>query len=79
MKPGKVKNHRREINWQEFNEKSNKFANMLIDKGIKKGDKVAVLLMNCLEWLPVYFGILKTGALVVPVNFRYTSEEIKYC
>jgi acyl-CoA synthetase (AMP-forming)/AMP-acid ligase II len=79
VEPGKVLNHRREITWQEFNEKSNKFANMLIDKGIKKGDKVAILLMNCLEWLPVYFGILKTGALVVPMNFRYTSEEIKYC
>lgn len=35
--------------------------------------------MNCLEWLPIYFGILKTGALAVPLNFRYTPEEIKYC
>ena len=35
--------------------------------------------MNCLEWLPIYFGILKTGAIVVPMNFRYTAEEIKYC
>ena len=36
-------------------------------------------MMNGLEWLPIYFGILKTGALAVPMNFRYTSEEIKYC
>ena len=36
-------------------------------------------MMNCLEWLPVYFGILKTGALAVPLNFRYTADEIKYC
>ena len=35
--------------------------------------------MNCLEWLPVYFGILKTGALAVPLNFRYSSDEIEYC
>ena len=35
--------------------------------------------MNCLEWLPIYFGILKTGALAVPLNFRYTAEEIRYC
>ena len=35
--------------------------------------------MNCLEWLPIYFGILKTGALAVPLNYRYTSDEIKYC
>ena len=36
-------------------------------------------MMNSLEWLPLYFGILKTGALAVPLNFRYTAEEIKYC
>ena len=46
---------------------------------IKKGDKVAILLMNCLEWLPIYFGILKAGAIAVPLNYRYTAEEIKYC
>lgn len=70
---------RREISWQEFNEMSNRIAHMLLEKGIKKGDKVAILLMNSLEWLPFYFGVLKTGALVVPMNYRYTSEEIKYC
>ncbi len=32
--------------------------------------------MNCLEWLPIYFGILKTGALAVPLNFRYAPDEI---
>lgn len=71
--------YRREISWSVFNEKANRVANALINCGIKKGDKVAILLMNCLEWLPIYFGILKTGALAVPLNFRYSSEEIKYC
>lgn len=71
--------YRHEISWQVFDEKANRVANMLLKRGITKGDKVAILLMNCLEWLPIYFGILKTGALVVPLNFRYTSEEIKYC
>ncbi len=71
--------YRREITWREFDLKANRFANLLFTKGIKKGDKVALLLMNCLEWLPIYFGILKTGALVVPMNYRYSSEEIKYC
>ena len=46
---------------------------------MKKGHKVAILLMNCLEWLPIYFGILKAGAIAVPLNFRYTAEEIEYC
>ena len=71
--------YRREITWNVFNEKANRFANLLIERGIKKGDKVSILLMNCLEWLPIYFGILKTGALAVPLNFRYSSDEIEYC
>lgn len=70
---------RREITWNVFNEKANRFANLLLERGVQKGDKVAILLMNCLEWLPIYFGILKTGALAVPLNFRYSAEEIRYC
>ena len=71
--------YRREITWSVFEEKANRCANLLLSRGIKKGDKVAILLMNGLEWLPVYFGILKTGALAVPLNYRYTAEEIRYC
>ena len=79
VEPAARGHYRREITWSVFNEKANRFANLLISRGIKKGDKVAILLMNCLEWLPIYFGILKTGALVVPLNYRYTAEEIRYC
>ena len=79
MEPNPVAHYRREITWNVFEEKANRFANMLLGRGVKKGDKVAILLMNCLEWLPIYFGILKTGALAVPMNFRYSSDEIKYC
>ncbi len=79
MEPSPLSHYRREITWNVFNEKANRFANLLLSRGIKKGDKVAILLMNCLEWLPIYFGILKTGALAVPLNFRYTPEEIEYC
>ena len=71
--------YRREISWRDFDVKANRFANLLFTRGIKKGDKVAILLMNCLEWLPIYFGILKTGAVVAPMNFRFSAEEIKYC
>jgi len=79
MQPSAVSYYRREITWNVFDEKANRFANLLMSRGVKKGDKVAILLMNCLEWLPIYFGILKTGALAVPLNFRYSSEEIEYC
>ena len=71
--------YRREITWSVFDEKANRFANMLLSRGIKKGDKVAVIMYNCLEWLPIYFGILKTGAIAVPFNFRYDADEILYC
>ena len=70
---------RRQMTWCEFDATANRFANLLLGRGIKKGDKVAILLMNCLEWLPIYFGILKAGAVAVPLNFRYDAEEIKYC
>ena len=70
---------RSEITWEEFDRKANRFANFLLSRGLKKGDKVAILLMNCLEWLPVYFGVLKAGCMAVPLNFRYTADEIKYC
>lgn len=74
-----MSSYRREITWSVFDEKANRMANLLISRGVKKGDKVGILLMNCLEWLPIYFGILKAGALAVPLNFRYVAEEIKYC
>ena len=71
--------YRREISWKDFDRRANRFANLLLSRGLKKGTKVAILLMNCLEWLPIYFGILKAGCVAVPMNFRYSSDEIKYC
>ena len=79
IEPSRAAYYRREITWNVFNEKANRFANLLVERGIKKREKVGILLMNCLEWLPIYFGILKTGALAVPLNFRYSADEIKYC
>ena len=70
---------RREITWKVFDEKANRLANLLLSRGIGKGHKVAILMMNCLEWMPIYFGVLKSGAVAVPFNFRYTSKEIQYC
>ena len=79
MQPEPDEPYRREITWRIFDEKANRFANLLLQRGVQKGDKVGILLMNCLEWLPIYFGTLKTGALAVPLNFRYSSDEIEYC
>lgn len=74
MNPGRA-----EITWKEFDKRANRFASLLLSRGIRKGDKVAILLMNCIEWLPIYFGALKAGAIAVPLNYRYTADEIKYC
>ncbi len=79
IEPSNTNSLRKEMTWGEFDKKANRFCNLLLSRGIKKGDRVAILLMNSIEWLPVYFGVLKAGALAVPLNYRYTAEEIKYC
>ncbi len=71
--------NRREMTWLEFENRANKTAHYFLSTGITKGSKVAMLLMNCIGWLPIYFGILKTGAVVAPMNFRFSADEIKYC
>ena len=55
-----MKGYQKELTWIDFDRRANRFANLLLTRGIKKGDKVAILLMNCLEWLPVYFGVMKS-------------------
>ena len=79
IESGASSEFRREITWSVFDEKANRCANLLMSRGIRKGHRVAILLMNSLEWLPIYFGILKIGALAVPMNYRYAAHEIQYC
>ena len=74
-----IDSFRSELTWGDFDKKANRLANFLLTRRVRKGTKVGILLMNCLEWLPIYFGILKSGAIAVPLNFRYTAEEIRYC
>lgn len=74
-----AENKRREVTWKEFDERANRFANLLIRRDVKKGDKVLHLMMNSIDWLIAYFGVIRTGAWVVPLNFRFTSADIKYC
>ena len=71
--------YRREMSWKDFDRNANRIANLLLSREIEKGTKVGILMMNCIEWLPVYFGILKAGCIAVPMNFRYSTDEIKYC
>lgn len=70
---------RRVITWKMFDDQANQVANALLNHGITKGDRVVLLMRNCLEWLPIYFGILRTGSWAVPLSFRFDAETIQRC
>ncbi|HEY3275930.1 MAG TPA: class I adenylate-forming enzyme family protein [Syntrophorhabdaceae bacterium] len=70
---------RRSLTWEQFDDQANKLANYLMkDCGVKKGDIVVHLMMNSMEWYASYFAVLKTGATITPLNFRFASSDIKY-
>ncbi|MBW2198340.1 MAG: acyl--CoA ligase, partial [Deltaproteobacteria bacterium] len=52
-----AKNRRQDITWKDFDHQANQVAQALISRGISKGDRVVHLMTNCIEWLPIYFGI----------------------
>jgi acyl-CoA synthetase (AMP-forming)/AMP-acid ligase II len=71
--------HRRTLTWRQFNDAINKVANYLsAELGVRAGDYVMHLQNNSLEWLITYYGIIKLGAVVVPLNFRFVGSDIQY-
>jgi acyl-CoA synthetase (AMP-forming)/AMP-acid ligase II len=66
------------VTFGAFNTRVNRLANALVKLGIAKGDKVAVLFMNCIEILECYMAVCKIGAVVVSINFRLVDREISY-
>jgi len=62
----------------EVNERSNRMANALADMGVQKGDRVAILQVNCNQFLETYNAVAKLGAIFVPLNFRAKSDELEY-
>jgi len=72
-------NVRKEITWAQFHERMNRLANALLDRGITRKDKVYLLGRNSINWLGAFFGSMATGAWVVPLNFRFMDEDIRYC
>lgn len=73
------KNIRKQVTWKEFNQQANSIANYLLEKGIKKDDKVIHWMRNSISWLTAYFGIIKTGAWAVPLNFRFNTKDFRFC
>ncbi len=74
-----ARNRRVEITWQTFDDQANAIARALMERGVSKGDRVVHLMMNGIDWLPAYFGILRTGAWAVPLNFRFVAQTIADC
>ena len=70
-----VDGSREVVTYGELDERANRFASALHDRGVARGDRVAVLMLNNVAWPVVFFGALKLGALVVPVNARYRVDE----
>jgi len=68
----------RRLTWYELNERTNRVANGLLDMGLKKGDKVTILLFNGNEMLELSAGLNKAGLVIVPMNFRNVGKEITY-
>ncbi len=66
------------VTYLKLNEGINKAAHMLEKKGIKKGDRVGVLMLNCIEFLEIYFASAKMGAILVPLNWRLVGPELEY-
>ncbi len=78
--PNKVAIHfmGKELTYRELYESSLKFAHYLLDLGVKKGDRVAIMLPNCPQSVISYYGILYAGATVVQTNPLYMERELKY-
>src|SRR5262249_61079253 len=68
----------RAMTFREWNARSSRLANALLGLGLAKGDRVAVLAYNCIEWLEIYAATAKAGLIAVPIHFRLGAEEIRY-
>jgi acyl-CoA synthetase (AMP-forming)/AMP-acid ligase II len=73
-----LKDQNRSFTWRQANERVNRLADSLLSLGVKKGDKVCVLLENSVEFVELYLATAKTGIIIVPINFRLVGREIEY-
>ncbi len=68
----------RSMTFREWNERARRLANGLLGLGLTKGDRVAVLAYNAIEWAEIYVAVAKAGLVAVPLNFRLVGPEIRY-
>jgi len=72
-----LEDKKRSFTYPELNKRVNKLSHSLVSLGLKKGDKIAVLLENSIEIVEAYLAAAKTGMVIVPVHFRLVGREIK--
>lgn len=70
---------RKGVTWKEFSHRTNRLANALASRGIKRGERAFLLGRNSLQWVEAFFSVIKLGAWITPLNFRFTEENVKYC
>ena len=68
----------KELTYSEIDRYSNQTANMFLEMGLKKGDRVALMMPNCVEYFYLWFGLVKIGASMVPVNTFFKEKEVGY-
>ena len=68
----------RAMTFRQWNERSCRLANALLGLGLSKGDRVAVLAYNCVEWAEIYAATAKAGLVAVPINFRLVGPEVRF-
>ena len=73
-----LKDNKRQLTFKELNERTNKLANGILKSGIKKGDKLAILSNNCIEFMELYAAAAKGGFIIVPLNFRLHPDDISF-
>ncbi len=80
LMPDKIgtRDSRRAMTFKEWNARACRLGNALLGLGLAKGDRVALLAYNRVEWMELYIGLAKAGLVAVPVNFRLVGPEIQY-
>ncbi|MGE0802730.1 MAG: class I adenylate-forming enzyme family protein [Lautropia sp.] len=80
LQPGKLaaRDSRRALTFAQLDERASRLANALLASGLVKGDRVALLAHNCIEWMEIYVALARAGLVAVPINFRLLAAEIAY-
>lgn len=73
-----ARDSRRKLTYEEWNHRATGLAAGLLELELAKGDRVAVLAYNCLEWMEIYVALARAGLVAVPLNFRLNAAEIEY-